>query len=454
MSSPALPLSHDTFLRPELTDADAKNAMMVRIEKIIVLIGLLGYSNLFVFMAVGAPPENPTQIIVDPGPLARASWFPIYLSLLGLAALKWKALLGAIPRLWPVLLLFLIAAASTRWSIDPALTQRRVIALFFTMLFGAYLALRGPLVETLRLMGYALLVLCIINLAISVALPAIGRHSEIHVGAWRGFMGTKNLMGGEMSRANTIFCALLFYDHKRRWTWIAGFGLSLLLVLGSTSKTSLLSMVAPWGLFIAYFIAARSIVLGLFSLWASVVGVGVIYMFVTFFPAQLVALIGRDLTFTGRTEIWDLALNMIETVKWQGYGYAAFWVDPMGPASVISDILQWEVPTAHNGWLEVGLSMGYPGMAALALMTLMALGKGVYVSFGRHGPWPVIFLIQMMMFSMSESLLLEQNTYATMMFIFIVSYALAARKISMGAKPRRLDRQSRLHPPRLPQRVQ
>ncbi len=449
----ALPLTRDSFLQFDLADAEAGSSFSARLEKFFVFIALLGYSNLFVFMAVGAPAENPTQIIVDPGPLARASWYPIYLSLLGLSCVRWRALLMAIPRLWPVILLFLIAAASTQWSIDPALTQRRVVALFFTMLFGAYLAVRGPLIETLRLMGYVLLVLGLVNLLISVALPAIGRHSEIHVGAWRGFMGTKNLMGGEMSRANAVFGALLFYDRKHRSKWLFGFALSLLLVLGSTSKTSLLAMAAPWALFIAYYIAARSIVLGLFSLWGSVVAVSVAYVFLTFFPDQLVALIGRDLTFTGRTEIWALALHLIESVKWTGYGYAAFWVDPLGPARMISDTLQWEVPTAHNGWLEVGLSMGYPGITALAVMTGIALVKAIGISFGRHGPWVAIFIVQMMIFSFSESLLLEQNTYATMFFTFMVSYALVARKVPNTPTPVRPNRRTRDSRPQLPRRI-
>ena len=397
------------------------------VERAVAFFIILGFSNVIAFLLLGSAASDPHAQLSDVSALARLSWYPIYLLILVFTVVKWRQMIAALPKVWPMIILFGLALASTNWSLDPSLTQRRCIALFFTMHAGFYLAARAPLLDTLRLMGWAWLLLGLLSLAFVFLIPSLGVDHEIHVGAWTGFLGTKNLLGGEFARANLIFGALLFFDKQNRAIWLAGFALSVVCVLGSTSMTALLAMAAPYSLYVGYLIARRSVVAGLFSIWAAATIAGAGYFILTNFSEELVALIGKDLTLTGRTDIWALCLSLISDSKWTGYGYAAFWKVEDGPVSFLNDYLQWDVPSAHNSWIETGLSLGYPGMALLGVAAVMALYKALGLSTGRHGPFPLMILVQILLFSLSESLLLQQNLNASMLFWFIISVCLISR---------------------------
>ena len=418
-------LENDTYLPHRALDKPPQFLWLEWLEKAIVIVCAIAFSNFFIFILVG----KSSDASADPGPLARASWFPFYLLLLIGLSLKWKAFLVSLPRLWLVLSLFGLTVLSITWSMDPSLTQRRVIALFFTVLFGVYVAVRAPYLDTLRLLGRAWIIIALVALAIVFVAPSIGKHWELHVGAWRGFFGEKNHYGGEMARANILFCALLFLDKDHRKLWWFGFAITFLSVLGSTSKTALLSMLIPYACYAAYYMWSRSNLMGLFTVWAGASVLGVGYFILTGFPEQIVELIGKDLTFTGRTDIWALCVEYISERPWTGFGYAAFWTVEDGPAYHIQNILDWDVPTAHNGWIEIGLSIGFPGIYTTVALVLYALIKSIWLATGKHGPVPFIFMLQLLLFSLSESLLLVQNTYATGLFIFYLSYVMVARRV-------------------------
>ena len=87
----------------------------------------------------------------------------------------------------------------------------------------------------------------------------------------------------------------------------------------------------------------------------------------------------HDLTFTGRTIIWDFAQYEIERRPLLGWGYQSFWL--VGPdAPSIVDAPGWVkmMPNAHNGYYDTKLEMGYVGLAFLLVFiiaTLHAVGR-------------------------------------------------------------------------------
>ena len=85
---------------------------------------------------------------------------------------------------------------------------------------------------------------------------------------------------------------------------------------------------------------------------------------VVFFGVGLKAL-GRDLTLTGRTEIWSIVLGVAGNPL-VGTGFESFW---------LGDRLQriWEafglhIQEAHNGYIEVYLNLGWIGILILAAL--------------------------------------------------------------------------------------
>jgi O-antigen ligase len=170
-----------------------------------------------------------------------------------------------------------------------------------------------------------------------------------------------------------------------------------------------------------YILAKSSPVTALVTAWLAftlgAIGLGILFLA----PEFVVALIGKDLTFTGRTDIWALCIDAINKFPSTGYGYGAFWIDAdRGPAAIFKSVLQWDVPTAHNSWLEIGLSFGYPGLITILAMTFFALIKSIWMAVDEVGPFPALMLIQIIMFSLSESILWNQNAHATMLFSFVL----------------------------------
>jgi exopolysaccharide production protein ExoQ len=86
-----------------------------------------------------------------------------------------------------------------------------------------------------------------------------------------------------------------------------------------------------------------------------------------------------DSTFTGRSVIWEFALEEIERRPLLGWGYQSFWL--VGPdAPSVLDAPGWvkEMPNAHNGYYDTMLEMGYVGyvlLLAFIITTLHAIGR-------------------------------------------------------------------------------
>ncbi|HXR47144.1 MAG TPA: O-antigen ligase family protein [Candidatus Limnocylindrales bacterium] len=79
--------------------------------------------------------------------------------------------------------------------------------------------------------------------------------------------------------------------------------------------------------------------------------------------------LGRDVTLTGRTVIWDMVLSR-NTNPLIGTGFGAFWVGP--DAVQISQ--NWALTEAHNGYLETYLNSGLIGVVLL-FGVLFSAGK-------------------------------------------------------------------------------
>jgi O-antigen ligase len=75
--------------------------------------------------------------------------------------------------------------------------------------------------------------------------------------------------------------------------------------------------------------------------------------------------LGRDLTFTGRTEVWR-ELLAVGTDPIFGTGFMSFWDDEFYQ----SRLPHWIAFSAHNGYLEVYLAGGFVGVSLLALVLL------------------------------------------------------------------------------------
>jgi O-antigen ligase len=112
---------------------------------------------------------------------------------------------------------------------------------------------------------------------------------------------------------------------------------------------------------------------------AAVVAASFAALFLDFGAAALNTL-GKDPTLTGRTELWERLLGMANNPL-LGAGFESFWLGRR--LEELWGVYWWRPNQAHNGYLEVYISLGWTGLVLLGLM--LATGYRRIVAAVRVG---------------------------------------------------------------------
>ena len=352
-------------------------------------------------------------------PLARLAWYPVYCVILALVLRTFPGFFR-MTVFSPILVLCVLWCGITMfWSVEYGVTMRRSVALTITTMAGLVLAARFTWSEMVQRIALTYLILCFVAIAVVLLNPARGIMSEIHPGAWRGPWVEKNYLGGMMTKGLIAMMCAFAMRPDRWWIWLPAGLLSFGLVIMSTSKTALLISTAAMGIFIALYIFRRFRFLRIPLVFMIVVVVGSFTAAMTLAPEFMFGLIGKDPTFTGRTDIWAAIARSIRQEWLLGYGYGAFWLDPLGPSYYVRFSLEWGVPSAHQGWMDLWLAGGIiaVGIFATHLLFILALmidriGRG-----GTETYWVVLSTLMFIGFSLSESSILMQNDISWVMFV-------------------------------------
>lgn len=351
--------------------------------------------------------------------VAQYLWYPIYALVAGFMVLRVPGVLRLVSRNPLIIICVLWIGLTFFWSIDPGTTMKRSVALLMTTLAGLVFAARYDWGEMVQRLGAAILILCLITLFVAILNPSRGIMSDIHPGAWRGPWAEKNYLGGIMAKGFAVALCAFAMSPKRAWLWVPTAGLCMLLVLLSTSKTALLAMMGSFLIFLIVRVFRRFPFLRVPVIWiitASFIGMALL---LTIGFEWALSLIGKDPTLTGRTDIWLLLGRAIELKYWFGYGYGTFWLDPLGPSYETRTVLQWDVPTAHNGWLDSWLSGGVVIIALFSTLLFMTALKSLarIKTGGVETYWVILSLFFFVLFSLSESSILQQNDISWFLFV-------------------------------------
>lgn len=350
----------------------------------------------------------------------RNVYFPAYAAGIVLFAMAPAATFAAMLRQPFLLFLLAIVALSTLWSIAPDQTVRRIIAVYSTTLCGVVLAVRFRWATLAEILAAANAVLVLGSIAWAVLPPHNGMMTELFPGAWRGLWTEKNALGGNMAFAFSIFSAAALLSPRRQWLWWLFAGLALALVLLSTSKTSLVSLILGAGAVGFVWVARRGPASSVMATWAAVMGALLLAGFLLFASDVFLEILGKDATLTGRTKIWAAALRQAELRPWTGYGYSAVWDDKSGwgPLAWITKEAGFKASHAHNAWIEQWLGLGYAGVIAWALFYLQTLGGAVAAVFSRPGAYLALpFLVIYSLLTLTESVAVTYNDVRWMIFV-------------------------------------
>jgi O-antigen ligase len=120
--------------------------------------------------------------------------------------------------------------------------------------------------------------------------------------------------------------------------------------------------------------------------------------------------LNKDMTLTGRTDFWPIIVDKINQRPILGYGMAGFWQpwrgadDPGG--GIIVAKTQFQPMHSHNGFLDLGLDLGWLGLAVFALSFFNNVAKSVvYLSRVRlpESGLPLLLLTYTLMTNFTET---------------------------------------------------
>jgi exopolysaccharide production protein ExoQ len=376
-----------------------------------------------------ADPLNP-----DASDVLRLIWLPVYAVTLIMVLFRPGAFTSVLTGNLLILALVSLTAISVIWSVSPDTTIRRSFALIMTTMFGFWLASRWSWRELILLIAATSVLFVIGSTFMALAIPALGIDNAVHVGAWKGLWWEKNTMGAMMAWAAVSCYAAIIVDKKRALIWLGFAAWATALVLLSTSKTALLSWSIGTGGAIGIALCRRGFGFATLMLFLLITGASTVTLVLFIAPVEALEALGRDATLTGRTDIWGVLIGQVAAEPWTGYGYRAFWVNDFGPVFWVRQETVWEVPTAHNGWIETALAIGLPGVGLMALVYVQALFRAISRLFrGDEAYWALGYLAMIGLVSISESNLLLQNSLGWVLFVATASKLAVANKPSIAA---------------------
>jgi O-antigen ligase len=335
-------------------------------------------------------------------------------------------------------LLWFALSAVTSW--EPSLSARRLAFTLLTMGIAGMAMLVPKNVrhfsEVMAAVVLVVLVLCYFGVVFA---PSLSIHQSSDflepelAGDWRGVFGHKN----EASAVMVLFTFIGLFVGRIRGAALGGVVVvpALIFLVFTQSKTSIVML--PLVLIISMIVArvrrpgaGIAIVLSGVAI-LNILSVGSIYSE----PMRnLLDLILTDSTFTGRTEVWQFVLDHVMERPITGFGFASFWGTPEVVYGMSGSAI-WANTAghAHNGYLDLALTIGIPG-AVLVIVLLVVLPLLDFYRSPRQGsaaPLEMLF-VRVCVFaaygSCFESMLLQEGGAA--LFLFAAAFGLRLLSVS------------------------
>jgi O-antigen ligase len=129
-------------------------------------------------------------------------------------------------------------------------------------------------------------------------------------------------------------------------------------------------------------------------------------------------LIGKDATFSGRTDLWVTIFDGIKTHLLNGCGFGGFWVVGSAPIESLYSIFTWLPNQAHMGYLDIINETGIIGFVIMALMLINYFANLSKFEGSHFWKW---FIIAALVLNLMESNLMSYSRSLTSI-LFLFSY--------------------------------
>ncbi len=328
-------------------------------------------------------------------------------------------IIAAGKRQWPYIVFLLLAMFSILWSAIPVKVLINVG--HYSGLWLAIICLvcfwKTNDVNPFSLIARLCTLIVLIDLLTAFLLPGLGI-SQIN-GRWQGLSGNPNTLGlFAMVGIWALLSENLLHGLTRSSLTIGSAIILLagLVLAGSMTSILLTGLLFPLLILWAfrperkgYFFRFRYLIV----VWS----VSLVFAIVWSFRPELLtiegslALIGRNTSFTGRTDLWEQAWQLIAQKPWLGWGMD----------SNISSLERLTTASKqfHNGYLDLAVRGGIIILVILCMMVFYMILSGVKgIRAGRPAIryWLVLLLL-ILIHNLTEASLMRETHFLWLMFL-------------------------------------
>lgn len=342
----------------------------------------------------------------------------------------------------PLMLFYLYFAVSVSWSEDPLGSTKRLIKDFgLLFVISVILSEKNPREAIRAVYVRCACILFPLSAVFIKWFPKMARSFTVEgTPMYTGVTTQKNTLGEIV----LVFSLFLIWDYLEtrpaKWRWKQfPWDHLLLLVMGvwllqmCQSKTALMCLVLGTGLLLRSGWLASKVV-------SQVVLIGTLALpYLVFFAerynsliAPVVEAVGRNMTFTGRTDIWQhITATTVNPLI--GAGYYNFWGGTGGLR--VNEAMHQIIPNAHNGYVDMYLDGGVIGLILLFFM-LVAYGRRLMnrLRDDRFQRLRFAVLIVVMVYNLSESMYARVSPiwFTTLLVLVDFPYTRIPRKKNPG----------------------
>jgi len=248
---------------------------------------------------------------------------------------------------------------------------------------------------------------------------AVSRHFR----EWQGLATSKNGLGQASLVSTVIWIFVISKDKRTKSQLFASFMLiiSLFLLFGSNSITSIsafLFLIIVWLLFeidkIFKPLGIRRTITILFLVFA-----GSIVALDLFYSGEVIAsvfgLAGKNLTLTGRTDLW--ADIMIEVKKHLliGCGYKGFWIVDSPKILQVYETYVWLPRSSHSGYVDI---LNENGLIGLLMVLGIIINYFLTLVKQKEKSFWMWFIVIALIENFTETIFFNAGGLMTLLFIF------------------------------------
>lgn len=429
MTQPILP----TALLSQLGERAEAEAEVVETRPAVdnrALVGVLLGVVLMILATLGPFIATATSEGASEGSSFRQFAYVLLLGAVLVWAAPWRRGYKYIAVPLPIALALVWCWLSLGWAIEPGIAFRRLLLTTCVIWSACILVHCNGYRRNLNALRIAMVIVLVINFLAVWYEPEVGIHlgNDLKAGTsvagnWRGLTTHKNFAG-----AASALCILLFLFDARAIKLPVRAGViaaASLFLYYSASKTSIGMLILASVL--GYFYNRIATRFRRFVIPVLVVIICIVAAYGSMYTDSVARLYLQPTAFTGRGQIWSALYLYAQTHALLGAGFSSFWnIGGDSPIFIYGTGYTTMVTVGHNGYLDLLVTVGWPGALLIVWAVLMWPLIRV-VSMDRLDPAKGAMLCSMLLFcighNVTESSLFERDSFVGLFAVFAASFA-------------------------------